>query len=297
MSAIRVLIVERDLVESQFLEEAVLEIAEFQPRGPWPGMQVFHASSTVSAIDQIQLEELDVVLLNMNLDFSSGLDTFRTLKAYGPDLPYILIVDQAEDLDVARKGLREGAQDYLLRSEIDYKPLGHAIEAAIERSRLTRALWNAYQFDEYTGLPNRSGFLYLAEMIRTLLARLDKPMRLVVAEVEEAPPVSKSATRPPGAFSRDVDILEAADALRTCIADGDLLGRVASRNFCVLSPSSTAAGLRERIEKASPPGGRRPCLRWSELETSPESDRAIEHLLVCAEYCLTETPWALSAVN
>jgi DNA-binding NarL/FixJ family response regulator len=294
MSAIRVLIVERDLAEAQFLEEAVLEIAEFQPHGPWPGLQVFHASAIAPAITQIQSEELDAVLLNLNLEDSSGLDTYRTLKAYGPDLPFILIVDRAEDLDTARKGLREGAQDYLLRSEIDYKPLGHAIEAAIERSRLIRALWNAFQFDEYTGLPNRSGFLYLAELIRTLLTRLEKPMRLILAEVEQSR-VPERATAP-GAFSREPDVLEAADALRTCMDDGDLLGRVSPRRFCVLSPSSTATALRERIVQASPPG-QRPRLRWSELETSPASGQAIEILLASAEQCLSEDAWALSVVN
>jgi PleD family two-component response regulator len=294
MSAIRVLIVENELAEAQFLEEAVLEIAEFEPQGPWPGLQVLHATSLPLAIAQIQSEELDVVLVNLNLEDSSGLDTFRTLKAYGPELPFILIVDDPEELDVARKGLREGAQDYLLRSEIDYKPLGHAIEAAIERSRLIRALWNAFQFDEYTGLPNRSGFIYLAELIRTLLSRLEKPMRLVIAEVEE----SRNPARilAPGSYCRDTAVLEAADALRTCMDDGDLLGRVASRYFCLLSPSSTAASLRDRIERMSPPG-QRVRLRWSELETSPDSDHPIEQLLLSVEQCLREDTWALSAVH
>ena len=295
MSAIRVLIVERDLNEAQFLEEAVLEIAEHQPQGPWPGLQVFHASSVPAAVEQIQSEELDVVLLNLNLEDSSGLDTFRSLKAYGPDLPFILVVDHPEELDLARKGLREGAQDYLLRSEIDYKPLGHAIEAAIERSRLTRSLWNAFQFDEFTGLANRSGFLHLAEHIRSLLARLSKPMRLILAEVEE--PRSNPRKIIPGSFSRESSILKTADALRTCMDDGDVLGRVASRHFCILSPSSTAAALRERIERAAPSDHHRLQLRWSELETSPQSARTMEQLLTSAEQSLREETWAFSAVN
>lgn len=280
MSEIRVLIVEGDFGEARFLEDAVLEIAEIAPLGSWHGMQVFLASDLSEAIAQIQGEELDVVLLNPNLIGAAGLDTFRKLKAYGPDLPFILIVEDPEELDMARKGLREGAQDYLLRSDIDCKPLAHAIEAAIERSRLTRALWNAFQFDEFTGMPNRSGFLYLAELVRTILGRHDEPMRLIVAEVD-------GPDRGQLTVSREMDVLEAADALRTCIDPGDLIGRVASRHFCVLTPLLTSATLRDRIEFASPPG-RQVKFRWSELETSASSDTPVELLLQSAEQCLCE---------
>ena len=278
MSEIRVLIVEGDFGEARFLEDAVLEIAEIAPLGSWQGMQVFLASDLSEAIAQIQAEELDVVLLNPNLIGAAGLDAFRKLKAYGPDLPFILIVENPEDLDMARKALREGAQDYLLRADIDCKPLAHAIEASIERSRLTRALWSAFQFDEFTGMPNRSGFLYLAELVRTILCRHDEPMRLIVAEVDGPDRGQLTATR-------EMDVLEAADALRTCVDPGDLLGRVAPRHFCVLTPLLTSAAMRERIERATPPG-RQVRFRWSELETSASSDMPVEQLLMSAEQCL-----------
>jgi len=290
MSSIRVLIVEGDFGEARFLEEAVLEIAEIAPLGNWHGMQVFLASDMNEAIAQIQSEELDVVLLNPNLIGASGLDTFRKLKAYGPDLPFILIIDDVEELDMARKALRDGAQDFLLRADVDCKPLAHAIEAAIERSRLTRALWNAFQFDEFTGMPNRSGFLYLSEVVRTLLGRHDEPMHLIIAEVE-------GPDRAIPAASREMDLLEAADALRTCIDSGDLIGRVASRHFCVLSPMLTSNILRERIERSAPPGYRVK-LRWAELETSALSDTPVEQLLSSAEQGLCESnALAFSAIH
>jgi DNA-binding NarL/FixJ family response regulator len=289
MSSIRVLIVEGDFGEARFLQEAVLEIAEIAPLGSWHGMQVFLASDMSEAIAQIQSEELDVVLLNPNLVGAAGLDTFRKLKAYGPDLPFILIVEDPEELDMARKALREGAQDYMLRSDVDCKPLAHAIEAAIERSRLTRALWNAFQFDEFTGMPNRSGFLYLSELVRTLLGLHGEPIHLIIAEVE--------GTDRGIPASREMDILEAADAIRTSIDSGDLVGRVASRHFCVLSPRLTTNILKERIDHGAPPGNKLK-FRWSELETSATSETPVENLLQSAEQALCESnALAFSAVH
>ena len=167
----------------------------------------------------------------------------------------------------------------------DLQPVTHETSTRstdpLWRSRLTRALWNAFQFDEFTGMPNRSGFLYLAELVRTILCRHDEPMRLIIAEVD-------SPDRGQVNVLREMDVLEAADALRTCMDPGDLLGRVASRHFCVLTPLLTSMSLKERIERATPPG-RLVRFRWSELETSASSETPVEQLLQSAEQCLCES--------
>ena len=137
-------------------------------------------------------------------------------------------------------------------------------------------------------MPNRSGFLYLAELVRTILGRHDERLRLIIAEVDgplaQFPQKDRSGKL---SVSREMEVLEAADALRTCVDPGDLIGRVATRHFCVLSPQLTSAALRDRIERASPPG-HQVRFRWSELETLASSDTPVERLLESAEQCLCE---------
>jgi DNA-binding NarL/FixJ family response regulator len=264
--------VERDLAEAQFLEGAVLEIPERIPGGGWCDLQVSHAYSLREAICSVREEEMEVVLLNLNLPDSRGLDTYHAIRAYAPDLPVILLVENAEDERLARRALREGAQDYLPKRQIDCEPLAHAMGAAIERSRLMRAMWRTYLFDTLTGLPNRSGFIYMGDHMRNLSNRLHRPLHLLLATL-----------RAPGdRDERELAVLEAADAIRTCVDEGDLVGRTGASQFGILAPELSTAQLAARIQRFLPPGRSPLDFEWAEA-VSPSAEVSFEQLLARAE--------------
>ncbi|HEY0511220.1 MAG TPA: EAL domain-containing protein [Thermoanaerobaculia bacterium] len=85
--------------------------------------------------------KLDVVLLDVSLPDSrhGTLDSLTRIKAEAPDLPLILLTG-IDDEDLAVRAVREGAQDYLVKREIDGGLLGRAIRYAIERKRAEMAL-------------------------------------------------------------------------------------------------------------------------------------------------------------
>ncbi|MCA1818887.1 MAG: response regulator [Halobacteriales archaeon] len=78
-----------------------------------------------------------VVLLDLNLPDSAGLDTFLELHAAAPDVP-IVILSGLDDEAVAREGVKRGAQDFLMKDEVTPAGLRHAIRYAIERHAATR---------------------------------------------------------------------------------------------------------------------------------------------------------------
>ncbi|HEV2855878.1 MAG TPA: EAL domain-containing protein [Thermoanaerobaculia bacterium] len=85
--------------------------------------------------------KVDVVLLDVSLpDTRAGtLDSLRRIKEAAPDLPLILLTG-IDDEDLAVRAVREGAQDYLVKKEVDAGLLGRAIRYAIERKRAEMAL-------------------------------------------------------------------------------------------------------------------------------------------------------------
>ena len=85
--------------------------------------------------------KVDVVLLDVSLpDCRHGtLDSLTRIKAEAPDLPLILLTG-IDDEDLAVRAVREGAQDYLVKKEVDGGLLGRAIRYAIERKRAEMAL-------------------------------------------------------------------------------------------------------------------------------------------------------------
>jgi PAS domain S-box-containing protein len=77
----------------------------------------------------------DVVLLDLSLPDSSGLNTFKRLHGKFPLIPIILMTG-LDDEDMAVKTVQEGAQEYLVKGAIDSTLLSRAVLYSIERSRL-----------------------------------------------------------------------------------------------------------------------------------------------------------------
>jgi len=87
-----------------------------------------------TAIKRLRLGDITAVVLDLGLPDSSGLDSLSRLCAEFPDLP-IVVLTALQDETVALEALREGAQDYLLKSEISCNAVVRAIRFAIERKR------------------------------------------------------------------------------------------------------------------------------------------------------------------
>lgn len=86
----------------------------------------------------------DVVLSDLQLPEGYGLETFRMVQGQAADLPIILLTN-IEDETVALRALASGAQDYLIKSQIDSKRLKRALLYGIERHRLVKELRDRYE--------------------------------------------------------------------------------------------------------------------------------------------------------
>src|SRR5207249_9372693 len=79
--------------------------------------------------------DFDLVLLDFVLPDSMGLDTFTSMLAQAPHSP-IIILSGLDDEALAIEALRLGAQDYLVKGEVDSNLLVRSIRYAIERKRV-----------------------------------------------------------------------------------------------------------------------------------------------------------------
>jgi len=87
-----------------------------------------------TAIERAKAEPFDVVLLDLGLPGSHGLETFESFHAAVPDVP-IVILSGLGDEEVAMKAVQRGGQDYLPKGEAMDVVLPRAIRYAIERHR------------------------------------------------------------------------------------------------------------------------------------------------------------------
>ncbi len=80
-----------------------------------------------------------VVICDLNLPDSAGIDTFKRLRVVAPHSA-ILIISGTADQDLAMSAVRDGAQDYLVKGTFDAVTLRRAVRHALERHRLQTAL-------------------------------------------------------------------------------------------------------------------------------------------------------------
>ena len=93
------------------------------------------ATSMRTASDLFSAEEFDLILLDLFLPDSQGLDTFAKMKAEVPDFP-IIVLTGLDDKKLALQAIQGGAQDYLIKGEINSKLIARAIFHSLERNKL-----------------------------------------------------------------------------------------------------------------------------------------------------------------
>ncbi|MBI5681175.1 MAG: PAS domain S-box protein [Methanobacterium sp.] len=84
-------------------------------------------------------EDIDILLLDLNLPDSHGIDTFIKMNQNAPNMP-IIILTGLTDEELAINAVAEGAQDYLVKGQIESQLLAKSIKYAIERKNIERKL-------------------------------------------------------------------------------------------------------------------------------------------------------------
>lgn len=95
-----------------------------------------------AGIERLAGGGIDVVLLDLTLPDSNGLDTFTQLHAAAADVP-IVIYTSVDDEALSLSALNQGAADYLVKSEVNANWLARSLIYAIQRNRLTLATTEA----------------------------------------------------------------------------------------------------------------------------------------------------------
>jgi diguanylate cyclase len=95
-----------------------------------------------------------LVLLDLSLPDSHGLETFSKVYAHSPNVPIIVLTGN-DDQSLALSAVKSGAQDFLTKGKFDREVLVRAMRYSIERKRYQEELEHHANYDGLTGLPNR----------------------------------------------------------------------------------------------------------------------------------------------
>lgn len=128
MSEISILLVEDNSTDAAVIKKYLFE-------KPTPRFGIKEAESLQSALSLMPHYDFDVVLLDLGLPDSSGMDTARRVIAEYSDSAVIVLTDPKSET-VALQAVRYGAEDYLSKPSLSPALLHKSISYAIERKKV-----------------------------------------------------------------------------------------------------------------------------------------------------------------
>ncbi len=187
-----------------------------------------------------------VILLDLGLPDETGLETLRRIAPFAEDASVIVITGhQNEQLGV--EALKQGAQDYLIKGQIDGRHLRRILRYAVERQQSQLELRSLALRDDLTGLHNRKGFLLLAHQQMKISRRNHSSCLLLFLDIDRLKNINDTLGHAVGTSA----IVEAAGVLRSLFRQCDIVARLGGDEFVVLAvgtPESGAAPLRARLK-------------------------------------------------
>ncbi|HEV8632433.1 MAG TPA: EAL domain-containing protein [Thermoanaerobaculia bacterium] len=103
------------------------------------GCALEHVQRLAEGLERLAAGGIDVVLLDFSLPDSRGIESFRALRDAHPEVA-VIVLTSLDDDDVALLAVTEGAQDYLVKRDVDTRLLPRAVRYAAERHRAELAL-------------------------------------------------------------------------------------------------------------------------------------------------------------
>ncbi|MEO0424898.1 MAG: response regulator [Pseudomonadota bacterium] len=128
----KVLLVEDDDVDAAVVTR--LLTLKAPPSTEITGFEVERRHRLDTALEVATKGDISAILLDLGLPDSQGLDTVRRMLDAAPRLP-LLVLTGSDDEQLAIEAVREGAQDYLYKTDLAAHALSRAIEYAIERKQ------------------------------------------------------------------------------------------------------------------------------------------------------------------
>jgi diguanylate cyclase (GGDEF)-like protein len=226
---LRILHVEDDMIDKRLVQKILQAI-------PVYSVDCDHAGSINVALDSLKSQDYDIILLDMRLPDGFGLDLIRAVKDIAPDKP-IVILSGVDDMDLTLKAVQYGAEEYLVKDELNSSILMRSIRYAMDHKQRELELAYLSEHDELTRIPNRHS---LKSRLRraAVRCRQDNSMAaLMFIDLDYFKIVNDTF----GHTTGDLLLQQVAKRLHRCVRHDDTVARMGGDEFAVL-----LEGIRER---------------------------------------------------
>jgi two-component system cell cycle response regulator len=195
-----------------------------------------HAAQVSDALKRLADQKVNAVLLDLSLSGGHDLAPLQMLHDQHPEMP-IIVLSSVDDEALAMRALKAGAQDSLVKGQVDGALLVRAIRYAIERQQLHAALREMSLIDPATRLYNRRGLITLARQLFKVADRMRKKVSHVFVDLDGLKLINDTFGHRVG----DAALLETTELLKETFRDSDIMARIGGDEFVVLAMENAGA--------------------------------------------------------
>ncbi len=252
-----------------------------------PSFHLVSVNNLQAGLEHLGKEATDVILLDLNLPDSRGLDTFASVQAQVPSVP-IIILTGFDDENLGLEAVGKGAQDYLVKGQVEGKMLARIMRYAIERKRAEEALADLAIRDSLTNLYNRRYFNY---RIQEEIAQADRNkhvLAILLCDLDHFKAINDTRGHQVG----DEVLKAVARSIKEATRGTDLIFRWGGDEVAVVLPNTTREGIliaAERIRSGIRTVGEKDQLGLDlsiGVALHPEHGRNIDELIRLADRAL-----------
>ncbi|MDH4263568.1 MAG: PAS domain-containing protein, partial [Spirochaetia bacterium] len=134
-----ILLIEDNPVNVEYIRAMIYKKPEDTISENQINIELFIATTLQEGVDILNQSSINLVLLDLSLPDSSGIQSLKTIQKINDRIP-VIVLTGVDDTDLASEAIREGAQDYLVKGKINKSLLDRSIQYALQRIKIYNAL-------------------------------------------------------------------------------------------------------------------------------------------------------------
>ena len=250
--------------------------------------EIKHCQTVAHAASLLRSRQFDAVLVDGGMLGTPGQPQLEQLRAAAPSAA-LLVLGAHEHEDANIQAVRNGAQDFLLKSNTDVELMRRALQHAIERKHQESRLTYLAHHDPLTQLANRTAFIQKLEECLSEARRAGTRCAVMFLDLDGFKQVNDAHGHEAG----DTVLCEISRRIQASVREEDMVARLGGDEFAVLLSQLDDAQVCARIAQRILDIASMPVLLRDEVETSvrasvgialcPESGQNAENLLRAAD--------------
>lgn len=213
-----------------------------------PKVTLNWVSTYQDALEAMERNEHDVYLLDYHLGERNGVELLQQARSGICFCKPTIMLTGQDGHEVDMEAIRNGASDYLLKSQASASSLERSIRHAIERAKTLDALRKLANYDDLTGLYNRRQMDCLLQEGVNLYKRYGRPMALVMLDVDYFKIINDTYGHRVG----DEVLRWLSATVRNTVREVDITARYGGEELAVILPEMTGAqafAMAERLRR------------------------------------------------